>query len=204
MTATDDNAPPPDMSRLKRRIAWMRRLAASAIVAERGVIALLPVLGVISLFLIASWFGFWRPLPSGLKIAALVVFAFGFSVSLLSLGRFRWPTPDEIDSRLEQKSGLRHQAIRVQNEAPATSDPFALALWKAHQERMARRIGAIDSGGPAPDIARRDPYALRALAVLGLVVAWSFSLSNFGGRVSDAFTFPHPRISRLPAVSTPG
>ncbi len=68
MTATDNHAPPPDMSRLKRRIAWMRRLAASVIVAERGVVALLPVLGVVSLFLIASWFGLWRPMPSGLKI----------------------------------------------------------------------------------------------------------------------------------------
>lgn len=207
MTATDNHAPPPDMSRLKRRIAWMRRLAASVIVAERGVVALLPVLGVVSLFLIASWFGLWRPMPSGLKIAALVVFAFGFSVSLLSLGRFRWPTADEIDSRLEQKSGLDHQAIRVQDEAPATSDPFALALWKAHQERMARKIGAIDSGGPEPDIARRDPYALRALAVLGLVVAWSFSLSNLGGRVSDAFTFSSPEdiaaASRIDAWLTP-
>lgn len=207
MTATDNHAPPPDMSRLKRRIAWMRRLAASVIVAERGVVALLPVLGVVSLFLIASWFGLWRPMPSGLKIAALVVFAFGFSVSLLSIGRFRWPTLDEIDSRLEQKSGLGHQAIRVQDETPATSDPFALALWKAHQERMARRIGAIDSGGPEPDIARRDPYALRALAVLGLVVAWSFSLSNLGGRVSDAFTFSSPEdiaaASRIDAWLTP-
>ncbi len=128
-------------------------------------------------------------------------------MSLLSLGRFRWPTADEIDSRLEQKSGLGHQAIRVQDEAPATSDPFALALWKAHQERMARRIGAIDSGGPEPDIARRDPYALRALAVLGLVVAWSFSLSNLGGRVSDAFTFSSPEdiaaASRIDAWLTP-
>lgn len=207
MTATDNHAPPPDMSRLRRRIAWMRRLATSVIVAERCVLALLPVLGVISLFLIASWFGLWRPMPSALKIAALVIFAFGFSVSLLSLGRFRWPTTDEIDSRLEQKSGLGHQAIRVQDEAPATSDPFALALWKAHQERMARRIGAIDSGGPSPDIARRDPYALRAIAVLGLVVAWSFSLSNLGGRVSDAFTFSSPEdiaaASRIDAWLTP-
>jgi uncharacterized protein (TIGR02302 family) len=207
MTATDNNAPPPGMSRLKRRIAWMRRIAASVIVAERGVVALLPVLGVISLFLIASWFGLWRPLPSGLKIAALVVFAFGFSVALLSIGRLRWPTPDEIDSRLEQKSGLGHQAIRVQDESPATSDAFALALWKAHQQRMARKIGAIDSGGPTPDIARRDPYALRALAVLGLVVAWSFSLSNLGGRISDAFTFSSPEdvaaASRIDAWLTP-
>ncbi|MDH6267658.1 uncharacterized protein (TIGR02302 family) [Rhizobium sp. SG_E_25_P2] len=207
MTATDNNATPPDLSRLRRRIGWMRRLAASVIVAERGIVLLLPVLGVISLFLIASWFGLWRPLPAGVKIAALVAFALGFSASLLPLGRFRWPTPDEIDGRLEQKSSLRHQAIRVQDEAPATSDPFGLALWKAHQQRMAHKIGAIDSGGPSPDIARRDPYALRALAVLGLVVAWSFSLSNLGGRVSDAFTFSSPEAiaaaSRIDAWLTP-
>jgi uncharacterized protein (TIGR02302 family) len=50
---------------------------------------------------------------------------------------------------------------------------------------MAEGIKAIDTGLPAPDIARRDPFALRGLVVLSLVVAWSFSLSNSGGRLSD-------------------
>lgn len=43
---------------------------------------------------------------------------------------------------------------------------------------------------PRPDIARYDRFALRTIPALLLVTAFSFSMSNSGGSLSDAFLAP--------------
>ena len=50
---------------------------------------------------------------------------------------------------------------------------FATALWRAHVERALGAAKALKAGVPAPHVAARDPFALRAL-VLVLVVATFF------------------------------
>jgi uncharacterized protein (TIGR02302 family) len=167
----------------------MRAVAFAVIASERLLIAALPALGIIALFLTFSWFGLWRFLPDWAKIVATLAFVLALVAGGLRLRNFRWPSPATVDRRLEEKSGLSHQAISVQTEEPVGDDPFGRALWKAHQARMAEKIKAIDSGLPSPDIARHDPFAARAVIVLLLVVAWSFSWSNYGGRIRDAFDY---------------
>lgn len=207
MIESGQSEPSPGFVGLTRRIAGMRAVAFSVMAAERLLVAALPVLGVAGLFLIVSWFGLWRFLPDLLKIAATLLFLLAFVVALYRFRGFQWPARSAVDRRLEERSGLQHQAISVQTEMPAGDDPYAQALWKAHQARMAERIKAIDSGPPSPDIARHDPYALRAAVVLLLVVGWSFSWSNYGGRVADAFDYSGPKVAaantRVDAWVTP-
>jgi uncharacterized protein (TIGR02302 family) len=207
MIESGRDAPDHNAIGLKRRIAGMRTVAFTVMLAERLLIALLPALGILALFLTFSWFGLWRLLPDLLKIALSLAFLAGFGFSLLRLRGFQWPQRPAVDRRLEEKSGLLHQAISVQTEEPVNADPFTRALWKAHQSRMAGTIKAIDSGPPAPDIARHDPFALRALVVLALVVAWTFSWSNYGGRVRDAVDYSGPVVAasdlRIDAWVTP-
>jgi len=189
MTESSRQAPEPKFTGLRRRIAGMRAVAFAVIASERLLVAALPVLGVIAVFLTFSWFGLWRFLPDWAKIVAMLAFVLALVGGGWRLRNFRWPAPAAVDRRLEAKSGLAHQAISVQTEEPVGDDPFGRALWKAHQARMAEKIRAIDSGLPSPDIARHDPFALRAVLILMLVVAWSFSWSNYGGRVRDAFDY---------------
>jgi uncharacterized protein (TIGR02302 family) len=207
MTESGQDVPNPRFAGLRRRIAGMRALAFSVIAAERLLVAALPALGVAGLFLIVSWFGLWRFLSDLPKIAGIILFLLAFVAALFRFRGFRWPAGSAVDRRLEEKSGLQHQAISVQTEIPAGDDPYAQALWKAHQARMAEKIKAVDSGLPSPDIARHDPYALRGAIVLLLVVAWSFSWSNYGGRVADAFDYSGPKASasnmRIDAWVTP-
>ena len=187
-TTTPDNR----IAGLRRRIAGKRALAFMAIAMERGLVAALPLLAVIAAYLTLSWAGALRQLPDPGKVAAGAAFIVALGVALYRLRRFRLPRRAEAERRLEQRSGLPHQAISVQGEAPVSTDSYAIALWHSHQARMAGRIKAIDAGMPSPDIARHDPFAFRAAVILALVVAWSFSFSNYGGRVGDLFTFARP------------
>lgn len=186
----------PEIARLRRRISGKRSLALTSMLLERALIAALPLLTVVAAYLILSWMGLLRQLPDLAKIAVGIAFVVAFVAALLPLRRFRMPTRAEADRRLEDNSKLPHQAISVQGEEPVSKDPYSIALWHKHQERMASRINVIEAGLPAADIARHDPWALRAVVILALVVAWSFSFSNYGGRVGDILTLAKPVVPK--------
>ncbi len=175
---------------LARMVAVKRLFAQMVLVSEQLLPRLLLPASILALFLSAAWFGIFRIAPDALRFLMLVVFAIGFAVSLHPLRRLRWPDTSQADRLLEERNGLAHQPVTVQEDEPALDTPFARALWREHQTRMAERIAALDAGLPRPDITRYDRFALRAIPALLLVTAFSFSMSNSGGSLSDVFTAP--------------
>ncbi|AVA23178.1 MULTISPECIES: TIGR02302 family protein [unclassified Rhizobium] len=175
---------------LARLVAVKRLFARVVLISEQILPLLLVPLSILALFLSAAWFGIFRIAPDALRLVLLAVFALAFAVSVFPFRRLRWPTVAEADRMLEERNGLAHQPVTVQEDEPAFDTPFARALWREHQERMAARIAALDAGLPRPDIARYDRFALRTIPALLLVTAFSFSMSNSGGALSDAFTAP--------------
>lgn len=174
-------------SRLRRTRFGM----AATIVAERLWPLILPLLLIGGLFLIFAWFGLFRALGDTPRLVLLAAVFAGVAWSLVRLRHFRPPTHSDIDLRLERHNRLHHRPIATQTDRLAENsagDPFARALWREHQKRMAGRIGALGTGLPMSDIARRDPYALRTLVPLFLVIAFAFSFSESGGRIADAFS----------------
>lgn len=153
---------------------------------------LLPVLMLAAGFLALTWFGYFRHVPAWLHIATLAAFALGATLLLLRLRGLVWPSADAADRMLEARNALAHQAIRVQDDRPAGGDAFADALWREHQARMARMVGALRTGAPEPDIARHDRHALRALPVLLVAIAFAFSYSNRGGLLADVVSVRAP------------
>lgn len=99
----------------------------------------------------------------------------GFVVcAVRGVWKFVWPTRDDAIARLDATlPGRPIQALRDQ-PVMGTSDPGALALWKAHQERMTR--GAMAAHPVTPDlrISKLDPFGLRFIATLALAVAMLF------------------------------
>ena len=175
---------------LARLVAIKRLFARLVLISEQILpLSLLP-LSILALFLSAAWFGIFRIAPDALRLVLLGVFAVAFAVSIFPFRRLRWPTVGEADRMLEERNGLAHQPVTVQEDEPAFDTPFARALWREHQTRMAARIAALDAGLPRPDIARYDRFALRTIPALLLVTAFSFSMSNSGGSLTDAFTAP--------------
>lgn len=188
------SAPPPGRNTeqdgtgaLLKRVAMRRFSARAVLFAERLAPMLVLPLSVLAFFLCFAWFGIYRHIPDWLRWTSLFVLVFAFLASLLPLARLRWPGIAEADRLLEERNGLPHQPVSVQDQKPAIDTPFARALWKEHQARMAARIASLHAGLPKPDVTRQDPWALRSIPVLLLVTAFGFSFSNSAGSIADAF-----------------
>ncbi|MEM9732046.1 MAG: TIGR02302 family protein [Pseudomonadota bacterium] len=169
-----------------------RLLALLALSWERFWPLALPAFVVLALFFTVSWLGLWPMMGDALRLALLAVFGVAGIAALYPLGQMRLPTDGELDTRIERASALEHRPVTAQNDAlaadkPSSSDPMALALWEEHRRRMAAQLTGLKSGTPVPQVAKRDPYALRALAVLLLFVGFAAGWGQWSNRVGDAF-----------------
>ncbi|KQV35217.1 MULTISPECIES: TIGR02302 family protein [unclassified Rhizobium] len=175
---------------LARALSFKRVIARIVMVVEQAIPRAFPPLGILLTFAAIAWFGLFRAMPFWLHAFILAASGILFLAFLVPLARLRLPGNAEADRMLEERNGLKHQAIGVQDDVPATEGAFGQALWLEHQNRMARMIGSLQTGLPRPDIARHDRYALRAVPVLLVCVAFAFSYSNRGGSLMDAFRLP--------------
>nr|WP_275668652.1 TIGR02302 family protein [Crenalkalicoccus roseus] len=170
-------------------MARRRRLARLALLWEALWPRLWPPLGVAGLFLILALLGLPPLLPGWLHAALLAGFA--AVVGLLAWRGFRgfaWPGAAAAERRLERESGLRHRPLAALADRPATEDPAALALWRAHQARAAAELRALRVGAPRPGLARRDPRALRSALLLGLIAGLVMAGGEAPERLHRALT----------------
>ena len=200
---TDQHPDKRDAERFRfdifRSIDRLRLSTGLTVVFERLWPLVLPLVLVASVFLCMSWFGIFRMIPDALRMALLGLFVLSLPVCLYLLLKFRLPNHAEISRRLESVNALDHQPITIQSEelVNKTIDPFAQALWDEHRKRMAERIQNLKSGLPQTRIPEHDPWALRGVVGLLLVVAFAFSGGPLGGRISDAFR-SHSKSEAIP------
>ncbi|GAA6159335.1 TIGR02302 family protein [Ruegeria sp. HU-ET01832] len=88
--------------------------------------------------------------------------------------RFHLPTRTEALARLDETLPGRPIQALMDDQAIGAMDADSVALWHAHQRRMAQRAAQADPVKPNLRLADRDPYALRYSALLALVVAALF------------------------------
>ena len=184
------------------------RRARFAIFWEQLWPALATIATAIGLFLVLSWLGLWQALPPlGRPIGLLVFFVLAVAATV-PLFRVRWPSAIEGLRRIDRKSFLPHRPATAiaDRMAPEAGDQFAVALWRAHLERALRAAHALKAGTPVPQVAARDPYALRGLIAV-LVIATFFAA---GGertkRIAAAFDWRGvvtPANFRIDAWVTP-
>lgn len=194
---------------LSRRIATLQRRARAVLLWEQVWPALLPVLGVISLFLILSWFGLWLSLSPVWRYVGLGLLVVAGIAALRPLLNVRIPDKDQSLKRIEQVSGIRHRPLSSLQDIPAdiaSDDVAGKTLWKAHQGRLMAAISRLRTGLPRATADRVDPFQLRALVVLLLVVAFAYAGSDRNRRLA-ALTDPAievtPALARIDAWITP-
>ena len=189
-TGTQD----PDKARqgkaLMRRIARGRAFARFNLIVERLAPGLVWPACALALYLSFSWLGLFHAVPFALRVVLLLLLVGGFFAGFWPLRRFKMPTRAEAERRLERENALAHQAISVAGDRPARETPEALALWHAHQRRMAEKLGSFGSGHVRPDLSTVDPHGLRAVPALMLFVAFLYSGATGSGRLADAFLPP--------------
>jgi hypothetical protein len=99
-------------------------------------------------------------LPPWLHSLGLVAFAACLALMLRRAWQgSRIPDAQAVERRLERASGLSHRPLSVMTDRPAGNDPLAMAIWQAHQARMAARIRHLRVGLPRPGLRPAAPAA---------------------------------------------
>lgn len=178
--------------------------------------ALARLLIVAGAFLALSWAGAWVVVPWAVRAVGVALFAVLALACLIPFGWLRWPSREAALARLDRNAGLAHRPATALTDTLASSDPVALALWQAQRARTRAALTRIRAGLPAPLLALRDPWAIRALVVLLMVTTfiaagadrearvaaafdWNGALSAANIRV-DAWVDPPPYTSRPPII----
>jgi uncharacterized protein (TIGR02302 family) len=151
--------------------------------------ALTSLATAIGLFLALSWLGLWLWLPPLGRAAAVIACAAIAIVAAFPFVFVRMPGARDARNRIDRGSGLPHRpATAITDDLAVTpKDPYSLALWNAHVERALNAARALKSGWPSPRVARRDPYALRALVLIACVATFFAAGGERWKRITAAF-----------------
>ena len=101
---------------------------------------------------------------------------------------FRKPSRAEALVRVDQSLPGRPVATLSDKQAIGSRDPASIAVWQAHRRRMEARLAAAQPVEPHLQIADRDPFGLRYLALLFFVMALLFGSFLRVGTVGTTVT----------------
>lgn len=145
---------------------------------------------VLAAFVAVALFDILPDLSGWFHVGVLAGFGAAFAASIF----FAWygfsgPTTSDAKRRLERESGLDHRPLTAIEDKLALGggDPYAEALWRAHWERVRAKVKDLRVGAPRPRVARRDPLALRGLALIVLVFAGIVAWGDEDTRLARAF-----------------
>ncbi|MEM8658795.1 MAG: DUF4175 family protein, partial [Pseudomonadota bacterium] len=171
-----------------------------AMIVEAISQAFWPALSVILLGGAAWAFGVLGLVGPTVALGLIAIFA------LLVLAALMWaartvvlPSRDDAVARLD--SALPGRPIEALGDqiAVGRNDPGAQALWAQHLERMAERAAAARAARPNLQLAPRDPWGLRLVALVAV-----FAAAVFAGRpdpvdLAVTGTAPGPQIASGPS-----
>ncbi|NNJ67509.1 MAG: TIGR02302 family protein [Boseongicola sp.] len=169
---TDPAELPPEAA---ARLTWPLRLTLVGLVAERGVRAFWPLWSVLIAALAALMLGLQDMLPLEVVwgVGVLSVLA-ALWTAVRGIQAFSWPSRSDALERLDRTLPGRPIAAITDAQAIGAGDPASEAVWRAHVARMAERAREAKAAKPDLQLATRDPYALRYVALMGLTVALLF------------------------------
>ena len=149
------------------------------------------VLGLAGVFIAVSLAGLWPRLPELPHKIVLASFGLAFVAALFALARVRWPSREEAIRRVEGVSGVQHRPASSYEDTLSLNaeDARTAALWRAHRQRLAALLARLRVGRPEPRTDRYDPFALRALLLLGVFVLIIVVGDTASDRLRSAFRF---------------
>jgi uncharacterized protein (TIGR02302 family) len=147
------------------------------------------ILGLAGLFIAVSLAGLWPRLPELPHKIILGLFGVAFLGAFVALFTVRWPSRESAIRRAESISGVRHRPASSYEDTLTlgATDARTAALWRMHRQRLAQVLGRLRVGVPAPRTDRHDPFALRALLLLGVFVLTIVVGDSAADRLWSAF-----------------
>ena len=177
---------PNDLRRGLAKLRWPLRLTWVGMLAEALVNALWPLMTVCLLILATLMLGLQDLVVIEAVWASAVIAAVALITTLVyALRRFRIPTRAAAMSRLDNSLPGRPIQAMMDDQVIGDGDDASMAVWRAHKSRMAARAAAARAVPADLRVSRRDPYALRFVAILFFSVALLFGSIWRVGSVAD-------------------
>ena len=98
---------------------------------------------------------------------------------------FKWPSQAEAVARVDARLPGRPIAALNDSQAIGAGDPASEAVWAAHLDRMASKTRDARAVEPDLRVSSKDPFGLRYMALLVMVVALLFGSIWRVGTVAD-------------------
>ncbi len=176
----------PQLDVMRARLRRPLLLTWAGMVAERLVRAFWPLWSVGAFCAAGLLLGLHEMAPAAIVQAASGLAAVAGGAFLLrGLLRFRWPRRREALERLDRGLPGRPLAALADRQALGEGDPASEALWRAHQARMSERAARLRAVAPDLRLARHDPFGLRHVALLVLMVGLLFGSSGQVGGIAQ-------------------
>lgn len=157
------------------RLTWPLRLTLAGLWAERVTQCFWPLWTLLAAVLAALAFGLQDQMALEAVWAGLVLALLGILWAVVAgLRAFRRPSRAEALARLDAALPGQPIAALTDIQAIGAADPASIAVWQAHRARMAARAAQARAVSPDLKLARRDPFALRYVALTALVMALLF------------------------------
>lgn len=181
------NAPPE--KKTSPRLEGMLRQSALALVAERVWRAGLAVATIVLVFLALSWLGLWQAAPLEARVGGVALFGFAALYVVARESARGWPHRAAALERLDRgaDAALRPASSLEDRLASPNPDAAVEALWALHRQRLETALAQTPIEAPHPRVPQRDPYALRALALVAAVAAGFAAGDEKRARIAAAF-----------------
>nr|WP_296417019.1 DUF4175 domain-containing protein [Pseudooctadecabacter sp.] len=111
---------------------------------------------------------------------------------------YSWPTRAEAVARVDARLPGRPIAALNDQQAIGAGDPASEAVWAAHLERMAAKTREARAVEPDLRVSSKDPYGVRYVALLVMVVALLFGSIWRVGTVGDVAQGVDPTLAAGP------
>ncbi|SHI97264.1 TIGR02302 family protein [Shimia gijangensis] len=168
-------APTDSPERVLQRLGRVLALTRLGLLAESVTRSFWPLWSLVFVTLAALMMGVQETLRlEALWTVALLILGATLWFLWRGLRQLHWPSKQDAFERLDKTlPGRPLQALQDQ-QTIGTNDAASKAVWRVHQARMAHQ--AAGARAPEPDlrVARLDPFGLRYVAFLALVVAILF------------------------------
>jgi uncharacterized protein (TIGR02302 family) len=179
--------------RARTRLIRPLRLTQVGLIAERLARAFWPFWSVLLIGLAALFFGLHETSFVELVWVGAVAWIAGLGVTgFLGLRNFTPPTRAEAVARLDESLPGRPIQALTDTQAIGSDDDASVAVWKAHVQRMAARLDNVPAVPGDLQLSKRDPFALRYVALLAVGIALLFGsvwrVATIGDVVSGAGT----------------
>jgi uncharacterized protein (TIGR02302 family) len=167
------------------------RLSRGALLFEQLWPRVWLLLGVLGLFIAFSLAGVWARLTELPHKILLGLFGAALLAALVAIARVRKPTREEAIRRLERVSAIKHRPASSYEDTLTlgVADARTAALWRLHRQRLAALLQKLRVGPPRPRTDRYDPFALRALLLLGVSALLIVTGDSASDRLRSAFRF---------------